>query len=697
MLTTINFRLAGIIGFAICCFSLLLTENSSAQIQIKRMRPLPRPIVLPVVPVNPVAPQGGIKADRAFLAKCYQVGAHCQFNKHGKPISVSLEKPVNSYMFRALYLNRIPTLQSLNLSGCTNLKSRYFEELLVSNSKLRGTLKELKIEGCTIIEDHLLRRINVLKKLETLDLSNTNLSKPKNPDQKPKANETALKQISELKNLKTLRLSKCGYLRDADLKYLQQLPNLQRLDLSGCHTLTDKGLQHLSSLKNLIELNLSNIPQLSDAALEAIAKIPTLKILNLKSNTKYSAQGLKAFAHGAAKIERLILSRNRGLKDDDLKAIASISSLKQIDFTAAKVTSTGLAHLKALKNLQSLKLSNVDLVGKKAACLGQLTALEELSLYITTIDDAGLKYLKNCKKLKQLDLSFCDKVSDTSLKIIGTFSQLESLNLSKTGVTGKTLADLKPARKLVDLNLSSLEKLTDTSLASLKELPKLQKLDLSITKIGNRALAHLKTLTELRELNLTSTEVGSISRLRPLGKLEKLNLTHCKIIRTTPLVKMNNLRELTLYKTHLGDSAVEGLLPLSSNLQRLDLTQTYLSAAGFSALQSQMPATKVIGIAKDHHSGMPRPRSGNVQIVVKGECNNAQKRTLLQKFAEASGQETEMLTSYSFSDHEEGILFNLAPVDDFEEFTDIIRDEKELVKKLTISQKERDLIIIELK
>ena len=103
-----------------------------------------------------------------------------------------------------------------------------------------------------------------LPNLVDLDLSNT------------EPGDEGLAKVADLKQLKILRLRRCGMtdaglehlvalenleqlhllynssnITDAGMEPVGKLPNLRLLDLRGCTLIGDAGLEHLKSLKNL--------------------------------------------------------------------------------------------------------------------------------------------------------------------------------------------------------------------------------------------------------------------------------------------------------------------------------------------------------------------------------------------------------------------------------------------------------------
>jgi hypothetical protein len=108
-------------------------------------------------------------------------------------------------------------------------------------------------------------------------------------DHKPEELQAALKDIEELKNLKTVRWLG-SYEGDAELKHLAGLTKLETLAVASGQ-ITDDGLKSLEGLKNLRELNLLG-SKITDKGLKRLAGLTSLESLRLEQ-TNISDAGLK--------------------------------------------------------------------------------------------------------------------------------------------------------------------------------------------------------------------------------------------------------------------------------------------------------------------------------------------------------------------------------------------------------------------
>ncbi len=90
------------------------------------------------------------------------------------------------------------------------------------------------------------------------------------------------------------------------------------------------------------------------------------------------------------------------ITNEDLKPLAKMPHLTEVDLGETEITDKGLAHLKGLPNLMRLDLNNTAITDKGLAHLSELQNLTYLNLYGTQVSDAGLKHLTDLKSLSNL-------------------------------------------------------------------------------------------------------------------------------------------------------------------------------------------------------------------------------------------------------------------------------------------------------
>ncbi|MGB2809317.1 MAG: redoxin domain-containing protein [Sedimentisphaerales bacterium] len=148
----------------------------------------------------------------------------------------------------------------------------------------------------------------------------------------------------------------------------------------------------------------------------------------------------------------------------------------------AQITDAGMAHLKGLIFLETLRLENRQIGDAGLAHLGGLTSLKTLYLGGTQVTDSGLAHVKN-------------------------LTELESLCVHKTEITDAGLEHLKDLTGLGYLCVHHTY-VSNTGLAYLQGLSSLKTLSLNNTQVSDGGLVHLKGLTALEKLNLRGTSVS---------------------------------------------------------------------------------------------------------------------------------------------------------------------------------------------
>ncbi|KAJ8555488.1 hypothetical protein K7X08_012984 [Anisodus acutangulus] len=178
------------------------------------------------------------------------------------------------------------------------------------------------------------------------------------------------------------------------------------------------------------------------------------------------------------------------------------------------------------------------------------------------VGDDGVGFLvKFLPKLIALDLSFCDKVSDESLRVIGSVSNsLKIFNLqgcwlvSDSGL--KSLVEGPVRMTLKRLILAECDRITDSGVLSLMQLCCcLEELDLAecgpnVTDISGEAISSSESVKRLNLSWLVNVSDATVVALaKGCKNLDALNLTGCEFVTgegVRTLTKHRSLKELVL-------------------------------------------------------------------------------------------------------------------------------------------------------
>jgi internalin A len=270
-----------------------------------------------------------------------------------------------------------------------------------------------------------------------------------------------------------------------------------------------------------------------------------------------------------------------------------------VDLHGSWVSDTDLRRLAQLPNLTNLDLSLTRITDQGMLELKNLAGIVDLNLYYAEyVTDEGLAAIKGWKNLKRLNVHG-SKISDTTLEHISGISTLESLNMGSAMVTDIGLERLTSLPNLKELTMGG-NKLTDAGLQALRQMPNLTYLDLAgrqgtdanvwairMSDKGLDAVLTLKQLRELRfgctslgvgiegarfaEVSATSVTTGWLEKMKALPKLEKLTVQGCD---------------------RVNDDSIRALAALPG-LRQVDLKGSAVTEKGLAALKAARPEIHV--------------------------------------------------------------------------------------------------------
>ncbi|MBL8796036.1 MAG: sigma-70 family RNA polymerase sigma factor [Planctomycetia bacterium] len=269
---------------------------------------------------------------------------------------------------------------------------------------------------------------------------------------------------------------------------------------------------------------------LDDAQLAVLADLSPLRILILK-RTKVTDEGLH-------QISRLHGLRHLVLEDDGLtgKNLGALPALQTLELRGNSFTSDSAAYLRGLKQLTALHLKFTrftesglqDLVSldgleqrsrletlvvagdaltdRGLAHLKGLAALHTLRLHLTPLTDQGLRHLPEMPALRRLTLD-CQQDDSEALPVMGNplrgqVTTPEGLKAVPTGlITDAGLKPLGEMKRLTELHLAHAH-WTDEGLQHLAGCTGLRRLRLECGQLTGSALIHWQGLEQLESLEL---------------------------------------------------------------------------------------------------------------------------------------------------------------------------------------------------
>ena len=400
-----------------------------------------------------------------------------------------------------------------------------------------------------------------LKRLKYLDLSNN-----KNLDD--------IKTISALRQLETIKLANMNL---KDISFLKDLPFLRTLDISGNEIDNIKGLENLSQVEilNLAKTNISN--------LENIKSFIKIRDLNLASN---KIDDLSSFL-SSVNLQSLKALNLEDNSFDSIEALLKFTDLENLSLASTKLEASQFPHLKQLKNLQSLNLSDSSFYNFNS--IDTLNNIKDLNLADTQVSDLSKLYkFKNIEKLN-IENTAVEKLnlSNTAIEsIIGLENpSLKDLNLE--GFSAYRVPDLNKLTNLENLNLSKVGQISD--LENFKDLNKLKSLNLS-----NNSMYNFRGIENFKNLEVLKVENSNVKKLDLIGKLDSLkvlDLSNNKRLKDfSQLKNLTNLESINLSNTKITDLSI---LKDLANLKEVNVSNCKIS--NVNGLRDSI---KIIGLAE---------------------------------------------------------------------------------------------------
>ncbi|MCW5823178.1 MAG: protein kinase [Cyanobacteria bacterium TGS_CYA1] len=326
--------------------------------------------------------------------------------------------------------------QNLPESAAPNSKTSGLE-----SEQLPDT-KNIKVSPNQSVEDEQIKFLKnkgdnrlVLRDSETLTGSGFKTIKDKNIDSLDLKytgfEDQNVIYLKNLPNLKNLEISS-PKLTDASMSSFAELKTLQNLDLES-DKITDQGLKKLGKLTKLSKLTLRcelmtfdwlndiNLPELKELLLEKLTPTGSIK------------PGLTQFA----KLQFLKLA-TPGIIDDKIIEALESTKIKYLYLEEQKISNKQMQSISKIKTLNSVLLSNSQVLPQGIQYLAALKNLDQL----------GMKQNQNISKelvqaiaklnLKQLDFAGSN-LSDEQLPLLLSNSKLEYLILRSSNASQESV------------------------------------------------------------------------------------------------------------------------------------------------------------------------------------------------------------------------------------------------------------------
>uniref|UniRef100_A0A8C4H949 F-box and leucine-rich repeat protein 17 n=1 Tax=Dicentrarchus labrax TaxID=13489 RepID=A0A8C4H949_DICLA len=238
-----------------------------------------------------------------------------------------------------------------------------------------------------------------------------------------------VKIASRRQNVTEINISDCRGVHDHGVSSLaSHCPGLQKYTAYRCKQLGDMSLSALAThCPLLVKVHVGNQDKLTDEALKKLGEhCSELKDIHLGQCYSITDEGMVALARGCRKLQRLYLQENKLVTDRSVRAVAEhCPELQFVGFMGCPVTSQGVIHLTALRNLNVLDLRHISELNNETVMevVRKCRNLSSLNLCLNwSINDRCVEIIaKEGRSLKELYLVSC-KITDHALIAIGQYS-----------------------------------------------------------------------------------------------------------------------------------------------------------------------------------------------------------------------------------------------------------------------------------
>jgi len=270
-----------------------------------------------------------------------------------------------------------------------------FDRLTAIDLNDKGNPHDPTYKRNTSLSDAWLTNLVNLPDLESLDLSNSNVSGP------------GLKHVGALKSLQRLNLT-LTLVTDPWLEQIRNLTNLRVISLASAKC-SGAGYKFLSNLKRLETANFHTAP-VDDAGLAGISKVPSHERLEVV-HTHFTDAGAKALSK-LVNLERLQMG-SRDATGAAVKPLTGLKKLRELDLHDKQASVEGVRYASEIQSLRVLRVYG-PIKDEGAQPIARLKNLEVLLVPSAQITDASLATFASLSRLKRLEIQG-NKVTDSAI------------------------------------------------------------------------------------------------------------------------------------------------------------------------------------------------------------------------------------------------------------------------------------------
>lgn len=524
-------------------------------------------------------------------------------------------------------LAKHPRLESLAFA-----RASYTDDVLRTFATCPN-LKSVDASG-SLITDRGLSYLANVPYLETLSISHTSVS------------DAGFASLANCKMLKSLVCYNCR-LSDAIGPTLKKLNKLKKLSISKTLATTNllKDLQTLTRLEHIdFESNYTDLghvlgfmqnrspsvletPPLWGSIVYQFGKTPGV----FHSDGRVDLTGVRGISGqlsrlGNAPGASALLIGKTDISDSDMKDIAAMPNLLNLDISDTSVGAQALSELSKLQKLQTLKLGPFENLDDVLVIISKIPSLENLTILGgQDIKEVGQDALASMSGLRSLEIPNIVIGERFQLKLerIPELTDIQSANLRleysnyfqpllrniRNSLTSAIELKKYLAREMLvfdalildssELNSFDTEnltrlyctnvKLSHDAIAKIAKAEDIHELDLSNTGIVDQDLAALSKLQELQWLNLSGNAITdeSVDTLLSFAELQELSLANTRVTNAVVarILNANQLKELDLSGTAVTDIAWAGM----SQRSPIEMKIKLVNVPGLPSILANVP------------------------------------------------------------------------------------------------------------
>jgi len=209
------------------------------------------------------------------------------------------------------------------------------------------------------------------------------------------------------------------------------------------------------------------------------------------------------------------------VRDDHMRLIARIPTVRSVHMIFTNTSGTGLSHLSVLRGLKGLFLYGTRFSPRQMSSILKLRNLKVVAIANVDSTKGASEFLNSQQRRTFAQL----KISDSQLSLLAKLPGLQGLEIRGMPIDGSAFKAFVQAKHLRQLSLAD-SSISDAGLRYIAKVQSLHELDLERTRVTDKGILHLTNLAHLSFLNVFGTSVtgAGVRSLRTMKSLRNLNV-----------------------------------------------------------------------------------------------------------------------------------------------------------------------------